>query len=216
MDWQHLTCLSHFSAPDVRAWVRRVVELIEMTDVAYWSEHHQLLMELIILSQRCSDSNRNVHLSVSGCNCERLRSRWSQMASECVGRPTSCCCRICGELLTFRLGLHQSLAVLCPLVLKRLLGHLDWFSHLRFRVAIVLAAACIDCTAVPGDLHVWALVITPVEHMQHVLFRLGHRSQVFQLVGQIASITPDALLTETFAPEPEASCNSLSATAARS
>ena len=32
-----------------------------------------------------------------------------------------------------------------------------------------------------------ALVVTPVEHMQHVLFRLGHRSQVFQLVGQIAS-----------------------------
>ena len=31
-----------------------------------------------------------------------------------------------------------------------------------------------------------ALVVTPVEHMQHVLFRLGHRSQVSQLVGQIA------------------------------
>ena len=97
------------------------------------------------------------------------------------------CCRSCGELLPFRLGLHQSLAVLCPLVLKRLLGQLDWFSHLRFRVAIVLAAAYIDCTAVPPDLNAQALVITSVEHMQHVLFRLGHRSQVYQLVGQIAS-----------------------------
>ena len=37
------------------------------------------------------------------------------------------CCRSCGELLPFRLRLHQSLAVLCPLVLKRLLGQLDWF-----------------------------------------------------------------------------------------
>ena len=98
------------------------------------------------------------------------------------------CCRSCGELLPFRLGLHQSLAILCPLVLKRLLGQLDWFSHLRFRVAIVLAAAYIDCIALPADLHAQALVITGAHaHMQHVLFRLGHRSQVFQLGGQIAS-----------------------------
>ena len=97
------------------------------------------------------------------------------------------CCRSCDELLPFRLGLHQSLAVLCPLVLKKLLGQLDWFSHLRFRVAIVLAAVCTDCIEVPADLHAQALVITPVEHMQHVLCRVGHRSQVFQLVGQLAS-----------------------------
>ena len=37
---QHLTCLSHFSAPDVRVLVRRVIELIKMTDVARCSEHH--------------------------------------------------------------------------------------------------------------------------------------------------------------------------------
>ena len=37
------------------------------------------------------------------------------------------------------------------------------------------------------DLHAQALVTTPVEHMQQVLFRLDHRSQVFQLVGQNAS-----------------------------
>ena len=60
----------------------------------------------------------------------------------------------------------------------------------------------IDCKAIPAD-HAQALVITPVKHMQHVLFRLGHRSQVFQLVG------PDALLTESFTPEPETACNSL-------
>ena len=91
VDSQHLTCLSHFSAPDVRARVRRVVELIKITDVACWTEHHQLLKVLIILSQLCYDSNRNVRLSVFSCNCERLRSRWSQMVTECVGRPTSCC-----------------------------------------------------------------------------------------------------------------------------
>ena len=50
------------------------------------------------------------------------------------------CCRSCGEALPFRLGLHQSLVVLCLLVLKRLLEHLEWFSHLRLPVAIVLAA----------------------------------------------------------------------------
>ena len=83
--------------------------------------------------------------------------------------------------------LRQSLAVLCPLVLKRLLGRLDWFSLVRFRVAIVLAALYIDCTAVPADLHAQAFVITPVAHMHHVLLRLGHRSQVFQLLGQLAS-----------------------------
>ena len=93
VDSQHLTCLSHFSlSPDVRALVRRVVELIKITDVACWSERHQLLMVLVILSQLCSDSNRNARLSVFGCSCEHLRSQWSQMASECVGRPTSCCC----------------------------------------------------------------------------------------------------------------------------
>ena len=92
VDSQHLTCLSHFSAPDVRVLVRRVIELIKITDVACSSEHHQLLMNSTILSQLCSDSNRNVHLSVFGCNCERLRSRWSPMASECVARTTSCCC----------------------------------------------------------------------------------------------------------------------------
>ena len=52
--------------------------------------------------------------------------------------------------------------------------------------AIVLTAVYIDCTAVPADLHAQALVTTPVERMKHVLFRLDHRSQVFQLVGQIA------------------------------
>ena len=83
------------------------------------------------------------------------------------------CRRSCSELLPFRLGLH--------------LEQLDSFSHLRFRVAIVLAALYIDCTALPADLHAQALFITPVEHVQHVLFRLGHRSQVFQLVGQLAS-----------------------------
>ena len=31
---QHLTCLLHFSAPDVRAQVRRVVELKKITDIA--------------------------------------------------------------------------------------------------------------------------------------------------------------------------------------
>ena len=262
VDSQRLTCLSHFSAPDDRALVRRVVELIEITDVACWSEHHQLLMVLIILSKLCSDSNRSVHLSVFGCNCGRLRSRWSQIVSECVGHTTSCCwcaadtlascalmrsssgsesgrprtqerlqatqltsaslcllresalrnaafgcqradcpspfhlssacscastscrssshcvpwlsesstsllstfassehslsprsatswtafgcCRSCGELLPFRLGLHQSVAVLYPLVHKRLLGQLDWISHLRFRVAVVLAAAYVS------------------------------------------------------------------------
>ena len=46
----------------------------------------------------------------------------------------------CDRFLPFRLGLHQSLAILCPLVLKRLLGHLDWISLLRFRVAFVIAA----------------------------------------------------------------------------
>ena len=92
VDSQQLTCLSHFSALDVRALVRRVVELTKIIDVACCSEHHQLLMVLIILSQLCFDSNHNVRLSVFGCNCERLRSRWSRMASECVGRPTSCCC----------------------------------------------------------------------------------------------------------------------------
>ena len=89
--------------------------------------------------------------------------------------------------LPFRLGLHQSLAVLCHLVLKRLLRQLDWFSHLRLCVAIVLAATCIDCMAVPSDLHTQALVITPVEHMRRVLLRLSHRSHVFQLVRQLAS-----------------------------
>ena len=98
VDSQHLTCLSHFSAPDVRALVRRVVELVKITDVACCSEHHQLLKILIILSQLCSDSSRNVHLSVFGCNCERLRSRWSQVASECVGHITSCCCHATGTL----------------------------------------------------------------------------------------------------------------------
>ena len=92
VDSQHLICLSHFSAPDVRALVRRVVEVIKITDVASCSEHHQLLMISTILSQLCSDSNRNVHLSVFGCNCESLRSQWSQMASECVARTNSCCC----------------------------------------------------------------------------------------------------------------------------
>ena len=97
------------------------------------------------------------------------------------------CYRSCDELLPIRLGLHQSLAVQCPLVLNRLLEQLDWFCHLRFRVAIVLAATYIDCMTVPADLHAQALVITPVEHMRHVLFRLRHRSQVFQLVRQLAS-----------------------------
>ena len=69
VDSQQLTCLSHFSAPDVRALVRRVVELTKITDVACCSEHHQLLMVLIILSQLCFDSNHNVRLSVFGCNC---------------------------------------------------------------------------------------------------------------------------------------------------
>ena len=63
-----------------------------------------------------------------------------------------------------------------------------------------------DCTAVPADLHAQALVITPVEHMQHVQFRLGHRSQVFQLVGQIASNHTRC----TVEPKPETTCNSLS------
>ena len=61
--------------PDVRALVCRVVEQVKITDVACCSEHHQLLMISTILSQLCSDSNRNVHLSVFGCNCERLRNR---------------------------------------------------------------------------------------------------------------------------------------------
>ena len=72
--------------------VHRVVELIKITDVTRCSGHHQLLLISTILSQLCSDSNRNVHPTVFGCNCERLRSRWSQMTSECVARTTSCCC----------------------------------------------------------------------------------------------------------------------------
>ena len=72
--------------------VHRVVELIKITDVTRCSGHHWLLMISTILSQLCSDSNHNVHHSVFGCNCERLLSRWSQMASECVARTTSCCC----------------------------------------------------------------------------------------------------------------------------
>ena len=125
------------------------------------------------------------------------------------------CCRSCGEPLPFRLGLHQSLAVLCPLVLKRLLGQLGWFSHLRFRVAIVLAAMYIDCIAVPVDLHVQTLVTTPVEHMQHVL---ATEAKSFNSSDKLRAITPDALLTESSAPKPETACNSLSlsATAARS
>ena len=69
------------------------------------------------------------------------------------------CCRRCGEIITFRLGLHQSLDVLCPLVLKRLLGQLDWFTHLRFCVASVLATTCnrlhssISRSARPGTRH---------------------------------------------------------------
>ena len=92
VDSQHLTFLLQFSAPDVRAVVYRVVELIKITDITRCSGHHQLLMILIILGQLCSDSNGNVHLTVFGCNCERLRSRWSQMASEYVCCTTSCCC----------------------------------------------------------------------------------------------------------------------------
>ena len=75
VDSQHLTCPSHFSAPDVRALVRRVVELIKITDDACCSEHHQLLMISTILSQFCSDSNRDVHLTIFGCNCGP---RWLQ------------------------------------------------------------------------------------------------------------------------------------------
>ena len=63
--------------------VHRVVELIKITDVTRCSRHHQLLMISTFLSQLCSNSNRNVHHSVFGCNCERLLSRWSQMASVC-------------------------------------------------------------------------------------------------------------------------------------
>ena len=51
------------------------VELIKITDVACWSEHHQLLMVLITLTQLSSDLNRHVRLSVFDCNCGRLRSR---------------------------------------------------------------------------------------------------------------------------------------------
>ena len=97
------------------------------------------------------------------------------------------CCRFCDKLLPFQLGLHQSLTVLCLLVFKGLLEQLDWFSHLRFFVAIVLPATFIDYIAIPADLHTQTLFITPVEHMQHVLLRLHHRSQVFQLIGQLES-----------------------------
>ena len=48
---QHLTCLSHSSAPDFRALVCRVFELMEITDVARCLEHHQHLIVLIILGQ---------------------------------------------------------------------------------------------------------------------------------------------------------------------
>ena len=95
-------------------------------------------------------------------------------------------------------------------VLKGLLGQLDWFSHLRFCVAITLAATYIDCITVPADLHAQALVITPVEHVQHVLCVSATEAKSFNSLDILRAITPDALLTESSAPGPETACNSLS------
>ena len=50
-----------------------------------------------------------------------------------------CYCRCC-RFLPVRLGLHQRLAILCFPDPQQTAWALDWFSHLRFRVAIVLAA----------------------------------------------------------------------------
>ena len=118
-------------------------------------------------------------------------------------------CFLAVRVLNF--DLHQSRAVLCPLVFKKLLGQLDWFSHLRFRMVIVLAAAYVDCTAVPADLHAQA----QSNICNTSCSVLATEAKSFNSMDNLRAITSDALLTQTFSPELETACNSFSATAAR-
>ena len=80
------------------------------------------------------------------------------------------CCRSCGEILPFRLGLHQSLAVLCSLVFKRLLEQLDC-SHI-FDSAWRLSSQRRISTAQQYQ----PICTSRRSYVQHVLLRLGHRT----------------------------------------
>ena len=97
------------------------------------------------------------------------------------------------------------LSILCLLVFKRLLGHLDWFSHLRFRVAMFLAATYIDPICTPR--HSSSLQLNICNTSWSVL---ATAAKSFNSLDNLRAITPDALLTESSAQKPETACNSLS------
>ena len=115
------------------------------------------------------------------------------------------CCRSCGGLLAFRLGLHQSLAVLCPPGPQET-ARTTLSSQRRFSTAQQYQPICTPrhSSSLQSNICSTSWCVSATE------------AKSFNPLDNLRANTPDALLTETFAPKPETACNSLSATAARS